>query len=609
MRSLPRAPTLLLAGIAGCLSPQGHREKADRGAASIIGEKQREVYGREEPFTIDRPSETFRRKLLVAQGLPITGPESLGADKLETIEHWPEEGHPYGKLPPEETEAPWDGAGPYVMSLTDALKIGARNSREYQTAKEDIFLAALDLDVERNNFRTIFFSTLFGGGQADTSPGGPDGVEGSAEAGATKLLKSGALLAGTIAIDLAKLLSGAEDFALGLFGDASITIPLLRGAGEFVVTEPLTQAERNTVYAIRDFELFKQTFAVDVATGYLDVLRQQDEVRNATENYRNLVILSRQTRALASAGQLPGVQEDQAKQDELRARDRWIASQQAYEARLDTFKTTLGLPPDARIDLKRDELDALIARAGKFVEAQGPASKDLPPRDAPVELPPPSAAGGPYEMQEPLAIRLALENRQDLVVARGEVYDAQRGVTVAADALEAGLTLEGSVTSGARRGVSSADQPDANLDDLVYSASALLDLPLERTPERDAYRASFVTLERSVRSFQALEDRVKLEVRQALRALLEARESVLIQQQAVELAQQRVTSTNLVLEAGRGEVRDILDAQEALLDAQNALTAAMIRYRLSELRIQRDMGVLAVDPDGLWQEYQPDEAA
>ncbi|HEX5137551.1 MAG TPA: TolC family protein [Planctomycetota bacterium] len=605
MRSLPRAPTLGLALLAGCLSAQGHREKADRSAASIIEEKQREVYGHAEPFTIDRPSETFRRKLLAAQGLPITGPESLGADKLETIEHWPEEGYPYDKLPPEETEAPWEGPGPYVMSLNDALMIGARNSREYQTQKEDIFLAALDLDVERNNFKTLFFSTLSGGGQADTSPGGPDGVEGSAEATATKLLKSGALLAGTIAIDLAKLLTGPKDFALGLFGDASITIPLLRGAGAFVVTEPLTQAERNTVYALRDFELFKQTFAVDVASGFLDVLRREDEVKNEAANYRNLIILSRQTRALADAGQLPGVQEDQARQDELRARDRWIASQQAYEARLDAFKQTLGIPTDARIALKRDELDALVERAGRFAEAQGPPPAELPPRDAPVDLPPVSTAGGPYELEEPRAIRLALDNRQDLVVARGDVYDAQRGITVAADALQAGLTLEAGVTSGARRGVDSASSPDANLDDLVYSASALLDLPLERTPERDAYRASYITLERSVRSFQGLEDRVKLEVRQSLRDLVEARESVLIQEQAVRLAQERVTSTNLVLEAGRGEVRDVLDAQESLLEAQNALTAAMIRYRVSELAIQRDMGVLAVGPDGLWQEYNP----
>jgi outer membrane protein TolC len=609
VRCLPRAPVLLLAGVAGCLSAPEHRAKADGAAASIIAEKQQEAFGRVDPFTIDRPSETFRRRLLLAQGLPHAGPESLGADRLEPVPHWPEEGYPYNKLPPEETEAPWEGSGPYVMSLTDALKIGARNSRAYQAEKENIFLAALDLDVERNNFRTMFFSTLFGGAQQDTSAGGPDGVEASAEGSATKLLKSGALLAGTIAIDLAKLLTGAEDFALGLFGDASITIPLLRGAGEFVVTEPLTQAERNTVYALRDFERFKETFAVDVASDYLDVLRGQDEVANAAENYRNLIILTRRTRALAAAGQLPGVQEDQARQDELRARNSWIAAQQAYEARLDAFKVSLGLPTDARIVLQRDALDALIERADRFVRAAAPSAAELPPADAEVDLPPPSPAGGPYELHEPTAVRLALENRQDLRVARGLITDAQRGVAIAADALEAGLTLQGGVTSGARRGVTSATSPDANLDDLVYSASALLDLPLERTPERDAYRASFVTLERSVRGYQALEDDVKFQVRQALRDLLEARESVLIQQQAVQLAQERVASTNLVLQAGRGEVRDVLDAQEDLVSARNALTAAMVRYRVAELSVQRDMGVLAVGADGLWQEYEPDEAA
>ena len=102
---------------------------------------------------------------------------------------------------------------------------------------------------------------------------------------------------------------------------------------------------------------------------------------------------------------------------------------------------------------------------------------------------------------------------------------------------------------------------------------------------------------------------MKLQVRQALRDLLEARESVLIQEQAVKLAADRVASTNMVLEAGRGEVRDVLDAQDSLLEAQNALTAAMIRYRVSELAIQRDMGVLEVDSEGLWREYVPDEKA
>ena len=66
-------------------------------------------------------------------------------------------------------------------------------------------------------------------------------------------------------------------------------------------------------------------------------------------------------------------------------------------------------------------------------------------------------------------------------------------------------------------------------------------------------------------------------------------------------------STNLFLEAGRAEVRDVLDAQRSLLQAQNALTDALVSYRVSTLEMQRDMGVLQVDSEGLWTEYEPDE--
>jgi outer membrane protein TolC len=60
------------------------------------------------------------------------------------------------------------------------------------------------------------------------------------------------------------------------------------------------------------------------------------------------------------------------------------------------------------------------------------------------------------------------------------------------------------------------------------------------------------------------------------------------------------------LEAGRAKIRDILEAQEALLSAQNALTAAVINYRLTELELQRDIGLLKVNEKGLWQEFNPE---
>jgi outer membrane protein TolC len=194
----------------------------------------------------------------------------------------------------------------------------------------------------------------------------------------------------------------------------------------------------------------------------------------------------------------------------------------------------------------------------------------------------------------------------DLRILEGRVYDAQRGVVVAADALRADLTLLGSAQAGERRDLYSAGLPDAKLrpGDGIYSAGLILDLPWERTAEQDAYRNRYIILERAVRDFQELEDNIKLQVRDELRSLLEARENSRIQTQAVELATHRVKSAELFLQAGRAQMRDVLEAQEALLSAQNALTAALVNYRVSELELQRDMGVLEVDHKGIWSEYK-----
>jgi len=602
------APILAFAAVlGGCRSPESHRLQADRVASGIIESKQQETFGRTEPFTIERPADTLRRRLLEAQGLPFAGPESLGTDRLERIEEWPED---YPKLT-EPPAAPWELQDPYPLSLMEALQVGARNSRAYQTQKEAVFVAALDLDLQRNNFRWIGEGTADASVTGNLAPNGPDGVQAGTDLGVSRLLKTGALVAGSIGIDLVKLLTGSGSSALGYFGDLSIAIPLLRGSSRFVVTEPLTQAERNVVYALRDFERFKRVFAVQVASEYLGTLRLLDSVRNAEENYRGLAILTRRTRAWAAAGRLPGVDMDQARQDELSARDSWIAAMQSYENSLDRFKVTLGLPPDARIELQREELERMAAVVRQvFPESEeagtgGIETGDVPPADAEVPLVPPDTVNrGRYELDEPDAVGLAMENRQDLLVSRGRVYDAQRAVVVAADALRAGLTLTGTANFGESRGLSTADLPDGTLDLTkgICSAAALLDLPIERTAERNAYRESYIELEQSVRNLQALEDEIKSDVRATLRQMLQTRESVRIQVEAARLARDRVTSTNLFLEAGRAQVRDVLDAQESLLDAQNALTEAFVNYRIAELGLQRDLGVLDVGADGLWKE-------
>jgi len=601
--------------IAGCKSPSDYRLNADETASDIIRAKQQYVLGRTEEINIERPSDILRRRLLIGQNLAYSSEASLGTDRLDTIEHWPEPNYPHAKSSSRSLDISMEPNKPVKLSLIQALQVGARNSFDYQTRKENVFRSALDLDLERDAFRNTFLGQVESVLSVDTSGDETvSGVENSASVSAARRLKSGVDLSTTLAVDLANLLTQGGASSLGLAADATVSIPLLRGSGRHIVTERLTQAERNVVYEIYNFERFKRTFAVSIARDYLSVLQQMDEVRNAQENYRSLIASARRSRRLADSGRLSEIQVDQAIQSELRARNRWISAQEQLKNRLDAFKSTIGLPPDARIELDRTDLEQLAAPASRTVEeiakgAKAEMAGQTPPADAPIELEPPSNEdAGPFEIDESVAIRLALENRLDLRVTTGQVYDAQRQVVVRADALRADLTLGGSAGFGGRRGIGSATADDAQLrfDQGQYSALLTLDLPIERTAEQNAYRKSFIDLERAVRNVQTLEDQIKFYVRNELRTLLESRESLKIQAQSVVVAQKRVRSSNLFLEAGRIEIRDLLEAQDALLSAQNSLTAAVVSYRIAELELQRDLGMLQVNEQGLWQEFSPE---
>jgi outer membrane protein TolC len=444
-------------------------------------------------------------------------------------------------------------------------------------------------------------------------------MEQSGSLSISKTLYNGAKITAALAVDLVSLLTGDGASSMGITGDASIAIPLLRGSGRHIVTEPLAQAERDVVYAIYEFETFKTTFAVDIARNYLDVIKQLDQVDNAAENYNNLVISARRMRRLADSGRTTEIEVDRAVQDELRARNRWISAMGAYEDRLDSLKNLIGLPPDAKIEIDRSELDQLNVYISKVVsnldKLDSPSvGEDNSPKEDnassnPIVTLPAQGVekDSPFGMDEQRAIKLGLDHRLDLRVSEGKVYDAQRSVVVIADTLRAELTFLGKAQYGESRSLSTVYQDDAELraDKGIYTGLFNLDLPFERTAERNAYRSSYIALERAVRDFQKMEDDIKLSIRDDQRRMEEAIEGLRIQAMAVSVAEKRVKSADMFFEAGRAELRDLLDAQEALLTAKNALTAAMVDYRLAELDFQRDTGLLTIDENGLFQEFNP----
>ncbi len=594
------AATLLLNG---CQSARKHRAEADRSASEIIAEKQQEGLGRTDPFSIERPSETFRQRLMLEQELPAVGPASYGVDYLEEPEHWPRIGDP-GQRPETFFPTSENGAEAIEISLLEALQIAATNSRSYQAEKESVFRTALQLDLERFRFDSTFrgaldamFRSDQGQNQNSASAGGEVGVQ--------RQLEGGATLGSRLTLDLVNLLRGEGTTSLNMLLDTSISVPLMRGSGRHIVTEPRTQAERNVLYALFDFERFRHDYAVRVANEYFSVLQQLDQIANAEAAFRRLTLLVERTEALYEGGRVTGIQVDQARQDFLRARERLISSRENYSRQLDSFKLTLGLPTDARIALSPGEFERLREQAEEmFGELATDIDLDRNGEEGDeIALPEPDPRErGRYEIDEDRAIALALANRLDLRIAEGNVFDAQRSVIVAADSLRPSLNLTG---GAAYRGTATRSSTRFAPSDGVYTAGLDMDMPWSRRSERVSFRQSLIQVESAVRSFQDLEDRVKLDVRNALRNLMQQREGYRIQTEALNVAERRVEEAQALQELGRAEMRDVLDANESLLQAQNSLVDSLVSYRVSELNFQRDLGLLHVDYNGLWSEFDP----
>jgi len=458
-------------------------------------------------------------------------------------------------------------APPMLLSLADSLEIAVKNSRKYQSQKESLYSQGLSLTLARDKFEPIF------SGSASTE------IERSAQRnsvsqilsfGVSKMLETGADLSISITTNLFRYLSGDPAKTATSAISASLVQPLLRGAGRKVALENLTQEERDMAYAIRDFVRFRKTFSVNIAKSYYNILQQKDQLANAWNNYKNLEMERKRAELMGQAGRLPEFQVDQTKQDELRAWDRWIRAKTTYENSLDAFKLDLGMPTDMAIELDPSEMANLVSQG------------IVPPK---VTLDGATAA--------------ALENRLDLKNIRGRAEDAGRKVTVAVNALKPGLDLTSSVlveTDGDTKPF------DFDFDNASYSAGVDIKLPLERTLERNVYRQALINQSAAERDLVESIDEVKLGVRSILRNLAQAEQSYNIQRNSLRLAEQRVESTSLLQQAGRASTRDVLEAREALLEAQNQVSRALVDHFNARLDLFLAMERLRINDIGLWIE-------
>ena len=585
-RLLPIAAASLL--IASCRSASDYRREADETGEAYLSEYQEKAVGRTEKIEIETPADTLRRRLMIDQNLYANDPASFGIRDVPTNLYW-RAGDRLLDGGEDASLSVWQGGtNALEIGLVDAVRIAAYNSADYKAQKESLFQAALALDLADDTFRTIFNGTLSAASSVYRDPKEEDAISNHAVThnetgrfGFNRKFRNGVRVTGSIMANVAGMLTGDRKTAWGSSADLSISIPLLRGSGELVNTEPLTQAQRSFIYQVRSFEQYKRSFIC----------------RSTRRSYR-----------MAEASRMSQSQFEQAHQSELSSKARWIASCQSYESTKDSFKMTLGLPPDARIEPRESDLAELEKHVGRFAELElGPYDMggDDPGK---IELDPPdSVDDGDLKRRTDIAIAIAFSNRLDFVSSRDRLEDAQRKLLVAEDALRAEVTLGTGVSNFAdtvgpksrREGVRHGE-----LHPREWQANPLLtvDLPIERRSERNAYRSALIGVESAVRAYQKEEDSLKETIRSDMRSMSQTKDNLQIQFIAMNLAERRVRNQEILLQAGRADMTVMLEAQDSLVSAKNSLYSAMISYKNQELALQRDLGLLNVSVNGTWQE-------
>jgi hypothetical protein len=475
------------------------------------------------------------------------------------------------------------------------------NARFYQFNLEQVYLAAIPVTLQRFIFGPQFFAGL----SPVTSPLTP-GVLGGASAGfpstpgvatnstftyATRFSPAGqvsTLNLGTVA-GFGKLFSTGGQLLMGfanqvLFNFAgknpkqptvisalpiSFVQPLLRGGGRAVTLEPLTQVERNLLYAVRAFALFRQQFFVvtltggtiqnfgqtfnlagfssagnsDPTIGFLPIVFNLVEVEVDRRNLFFLESVARLYNELiqGEASGLSRLQLDQVMQRVIAGRQALFVDKVTYRVQLDEFKMQMGLPPDTPVVIdmslaqpfydvfnavdewqrrstrKLDELPFIIAKLPELEDIDVEGRSVLAPyrnyRSTLKEFAPENEEGLEDTLQA--AVRIALEYRMDLMNDRAQLYDAWRQIRVTANALKGVLNI--AITNN----IYTAPNPSNPFEFLSQAKQFGLtlnsELPLVRINERNAFRTALITYQRTRRALQTAEDNLKIQLRNDLR--------------------------------------------------------------------------------------------
>ncbi|MFQ5590469.1 MAG: TolC family protein [Phycisphaerae bacterium] len=475
-----------------------------------------------------------------------------------------------------------------VFTLADSLAYAMRGAPSLQDAKEALYLAALDLTLERHLWTPQFVASLearadyVDSGQLASDASDAAGSDGAASGSPSSRTMTGdgsiavsqrlpyggqisLELVGTLIRDLQQHVTSGESGQVIL----AAQIPLLSGAGR-TAYESRYAAERELIYAVRTYERFRRSFLVNVAATYFNLQQSKAAIANTFTAYRSRLRDWEKAEFINRMGRSRTIFEAPRAKSSLRqAEAALVSAKERYATALDRFKIIIGMPVAELLDVVAQDEDE-----------ESRALDDLLP-----------------DVDVPAAVDVALKHRLDLLNELDAVDDARRGIHIARNAILP--ELEFTASAALNSDPDHQSMLNYNAERHEWHAGLLLSMD-DRKTERNAYRRALIETRRAQRDYKLAADTVIADVRQAARAIAQQEELRQIQRLNMEENEFRLDAARAQFNLGRITNRDVVEAENDLLSARNDYARAVAAYRNAILEFRLSTGTLRVSDDGRW---------
>lgn len=260
------------------------------------------------------------------------------------------------------------------FTLEDIMDVTLLDSREYQSEKESLYRVALNLSLQRFDYdlkpsvggnRTATNYTHTRAGSITTNGLGiPTTLQ------ADKMLNTGGDLLARFANSVVLTFNGPTGFAADIGSDLIFDVSqsvLQRD----IRLEALTQAERDVLYAARDFTRFRKDLFRQQSMSYYGLLNTYRNIEIRSQDYFAFIRSFDERDVEYQYGLRSRYDVDQLEQSVLTGRSSLIRTCNQLEAGLDTLKIRMGLPTETPINLNLTELEQLTLRDELAVTGEG----------------------------------------------------------------------------------------------------------------------------------------------------------------------------------------------------------------------------------------------